>query len=275
MKGRWIGVLTSIVLLGVGASGVRAQDIANVERNIERAEQTLKNQPHLTQYCAQLKTGDFFFHAGRHRAGKPPVVSVAAWEARIKQEAAAGRMAQDRADNLVQAAKRLRNEQHNACNLDHWKAELARLRQPKVSGWTVAEFAWNGHGVIGGKGTLTEVDSRSWRFTGRLTPSWNGNLVVDVTCTGELDPGRKHHQPTLPDKPTGKMACRATWEEGNPRQRHEWRCEGPGTDRVIWSLGDFWFGIWPGNCRGQIVTPGKTENINFGLVRLSADFKWP
>jgi hypothetical protein len=262
---RWIGLLASVAFLGV-TGGARAQDVANLERNIQRAEQTLSHQPHLAQYCAQLKTGDFFFHRGRHNAGKPPVVSLAAWEMRIKQETAAGRMAPDRADNLVQAAKRLRSEQHNACNLDHWKAELARLQRPKVLGSAEAEFAWNreadGFRVIGGKGMLTG-DLSSWRFTGQVPASWNGALRINVTCEGRLDPG-------VSPKPgaKGSMECRATWTETG--QRHEWRCRGDGGSRVVWSIGDHWFGIWPNQCVGTIVANNKTSKQAFGLVSLKS-----
>ncbi|HJQ59561.1 MAG TPA: hypothetical protein VJ890_21825 [Vineibacter sp.] len=261
-----IGLVTSVVLLVVGAGGVRAQDIAQIERNIQRAEQMLKSQPELTQYCAQLKTGDFFFHRGRLAAGKHPIVSLAAWEA------AARRQAPDRADDLVQRAKRLRGEQQNACSLDDWKAELARLRRPKETGSAPASIAWNespdGNRPIGGKGTLAG-DMSAWRFTGPITTSWNDKISVTVTCTGKLDPG-------VSPKPgaKGSMECKAQWRDGG--QTHEWRCNGNGESWGDWSItSGHWFAIGPTGCIGSVVTNGKTADRKFGLVVLRSKLGMP
>src|SRR5262249_40752837 len=158
--------LSAIVIAGAGAGSVHAEDAATLERNIQRAEETLRNEPYLTQHCAQLKTGDFFFHRGRHKAGKPPVVSMDAWEKALQRAVKASRIGQDKADQLVQQAKRLRNEQQNACNLDYWKAELARAQRPKPQGSADALFVWNrepdGNRVLNGRGTLTG-DLSAWR----------------------------------------------------------------------------------------------------------------
>ncbi len=262
---KWIGCLAAAIV-GAAATSVSAQDVATVQRNIQLAEQTLRNEPYLTQHCAQLKTGDYFFHRGRRQAGKEPVIALTAWETALKRAVAAGRMSQARADNLLQEAKRRRNEVQNACNLDHWKAELARLQRPKVQSSADALFAWNAtpdaHHVLNGKGTLTGGLSE-WRFTGQATPSWNGAISARVECVGKLDPGRR------PDPgANGRMRCRAEWVERGKRQ--VWDCQGPGTSRAVWSIGDHWFGIWPTNCVGTITADGKDSKHAFGLVSLKS-----
>ena len=164
---RTIGLLASGVIAGLAASGAKAQDnTAALERSIQIAEQTLAQEPYLAQHCALLRTGDYFFHRGRHRAGKNPVISLAAWEAFLRRK----NLPEAELDQRLQDAKRRRGEVQNACSLDHLRAELARLRGPREQGSAEALFGWNtpeGNTVIAGKGTLTG-NLVSWQFTGQF-----------------------------------------------------------------------------------------------------------
>ncbi len=262
---RWIGLLLSVVIVEAGASRVHAQDVATLQRNIQLAEETLNKEPYLKQHCALLKTGDYFFHRGRYKAGKEPVIAVAAWETAVRRAVAASRISQDQAERLVQEAKRRRNEVQNACNLDYWKAELARAKQPKAQSSADATFSWNGepdgNHVLNGRGTLTG-GLVSWRLTGQATPSWNSALSVRVECVGRLDPGVRADRGAK-----GTMRCRSEWVERGKRQ--VWDCKGPGESRGDWSItSGHWFAIAPKNCRGTMFDGTNTRNQLFGLVVL-------
>jgi hypothetical protein len=123
-----------------------------------------------------------------------------------------------------------------------------------------AELAWNANSdaytVIGSKGTLTG-SVESWNFAGPAT--LNGkNLNTNVTCSGKRNETKK-------DAPAeGDMTCDIAWE------KHSWHCSGRGTLGAVWSLGDYWFGIWPGGCKGTITDDGKTRSNEFGLVGLKS-----
>ena len=65
----------------VGAASLASADqsplIASLQQNIALAEQTLRQEPYLTQFCGHLSDGKHFLHRGRYRAGQPPVISLA------------------------------------------------------------------------------------------------------------------------------------------------------------------------------------------------------
>jgi hypothetical protein len=65
------------------------------------------------------------------------------------------------------------------------------------------------------------------------------------------------------------MMCHAEWVEAGKKQ--VWDCRGPGVSRAVWSIGDFWFGIWPNACVGTVTGPdGKTYQNAFGLTGLKS-----
>jgi hypothetical protein len=266
----WISLLTSVAILGGGASSVSAQDIASLENSVRVAEQTLRDEPYLAAFCPQLKSGDAFFHRGRHRRGRPPVVALADWDVMIQRELNAGRLAQARADGLRQEARQRRNTVHTACNLDYWRAELARARAPRARPSAEATFSFNGdvngYRVINGNGTLSG-DFTAWSFvSGEAVPSWNNTLRARVTCTGGLLPGR-----SAKPMADGEATCRAEWTEAG--KSFVWVCQGPGISQ--WGTQGHWFGTPAGNCRGTATTDTGPQNRIFGIVAFQSRLGQP
>ena len=129
-------------------------------------------------------------------------------------------MTQAYADAFRQKVAQRRNEQVNACNLDYWKAELAKALRPRTPAGgtdTQADLNWNrDYGgyvlqVVAGRGTLTG-NFQSWTYAG------TGTKNERVTCSGGLDPGVVI---TKAGNARGTMRCEARWGT------NVWICEGP------------------------------------------------
>jgi hypothetical protein len=255
-----------------GAAAVRAQiDVPSLKRNIAAAEQTLLRETYLPRYCAKLADGNHFLHRGLLAKGNDPIVSLDRFEKWL-----AARKTPAEANALLTKAKQRRNEQVNACNLNYWKAELAKAEQPRIKGGTDprAAFNWNrSYGgfvvqVDAGKGTLTG-SFEQWTFTGTAT---NG---ATVTCSGKLDPGVTL---TKRGDARGTMKCEARW--GAPQ--NVWVCDGiafAAHNSTAFAGGWAWFGsagIGEGACRGTIIEGGKTlPPHQFGQIYLSSGLGWP
>lgn len=271
-----VRTLVVLLVLGSGANTARAQDIANLQRLIQAGEQTLAAEPYLPQYCAQLVNGDAFLHRGRQRAGKPPVVALARWDAYVNQQVGAGQMTRAQGDALIQEARRRRNEVVNACNLENNRALLARARQPAPGASGPAQLIWNqdtdGNRVIHADGTITG-NAAGWQFTGTGIPTWRPQIRAPVTCSGNsvgLSQGGREN---------GTLTCRTEWNEGG--RRHVRECRGPGAGRAYgYNATKAWFVAWPRRCVGTVTGPdGRPVNQEFGytifpVLSQDSPFNW-
>ncbi len=175
LKNRWLATVVQGLCAIAGSvaanlSCAQSNQVTELERTVAQAERTLHDEPYLAPFCDRLRDGQHFFHRGRFRKGMRPVVPLDVWEAHLKAQVAAGRSQAD-ADNQLQEAKRRRNVVAAACNLDYWKAELAKARAASVtaSDSAPATFAWSrepdANRVINAAGTLTGNFS-IWHFNG-------------------------------------------------------------------------------------------------------------
>ncbi len=266
-----IGCAASLVIAG-HAGLASAADIAYINglrASIAAAEQTLAQTPDIARYCGALRDQLHFYHRGRAGRRLPPIVSLSDWDAYVDQLAARGQISVARASDEKQNARRRRNEDVNACGLDGLRAALATALRPPEPGSATAGFVWNDPesykviGVAPGRGTLTG-SQRGWIFNATGTASWNGALQVQIQCAGQLDPGVH-----AGSNSRGVMECHATWTENGKQRRRD--CRGNGLSHVSWSLGDWWFGMWPGQCVGtEIGLDAKSTAVNFGLVGISS-----
>jgi hypothetical protein len=251
-----------------GAAAVRAQiDVENLKRNITEAEKTLGRQKDLPKYCKRLEEdGNSFFIPALLEKGKDPVITLAHFQTWLASR--------NKPAELLEQAKRRRNEQLNACRLEYWKVELAKAQQPRIKGGTdlKAQLNWArtfGGGVIGvAAGTLTGSFEK-WTFTGRGT---NGE---NVTCSGQLDSATTL---TKRGDARGRMRCEARW--GTPQ--NIWICDGiafAANNSSAYAGGWAWFGnpgIGEGACRGTIAEGGKpAAPQQFGQIYLISYLGWP
>jgi hypothetical protein len=272
-----IACLASVVAVIGSAAAVRAQPVVEgLKQNIKAAEETLRRETYLPEYCERLKDGKSFLHRGlREKKVDPPIVSLDRFQQQLAKRVAQARMTQAKADELLAQAKRRISELVNACNLDYWKAELAKAQQQsQIKGGTdpKAQFNWNrtygGYVLRVDAGTLTGSFEK-WTFTGR------GPNGENVTCSGQLDPGTTL---TKRGDARGRMKCEAKW--GTPQ--NVWICDGIGfaaNSSTAYAGGWAWFGnpgIGDVACRGTIAEGGKpAAPQQFGQIYFFSQLGWP
>ncbi len=238
------------------AHAQNAGEIANLQRLIQAGEQTLQRESYLTQYCNRLSNGDAFLHRALLSAGHDPIVSLTRWDNHLNQRVAAGRLAPDRRDALIQESRRRRNELVNACNLANNRALLAKARQPRQGTSNKISLAWSqdtdANQVLNAEGMVTGTPE-SWRFEGTDKPPWSGGNEVRVMCTGKSIGIPKNNELN------GSLNCRATWRHGTIQ--HVRDCTGNGVGRGWgYNATKAWFMVLPTHCRGYVtLADGKVK----------------
>ncbi len=281
-----IGLILGAGISLLSADPARAQNsqalISGLQSQIAQGEQTLRNESYLEGFCGQLRDGKHFFHRGRHRQKRPDVVvELQAWKAYLESAVAARTVTsagvlvtREVAQAEWNSALRRRDEVVTACTLDTLRADLAKARVAAMpaSGTAAAQMAWNdgtdGNRVLTVTGTLTGSFS-TWQLTGTGVPSWNGQLRAAVQCTGSTSPG---YAPKLGSN--GTMKCYAEWKDQG--KSNIWNCQGTGVLGAVWSVGDWWFGMYPFpgsqlGCKGTITAgDGKARSNMFGMVGIKS-----